>query len=295
MPAIAGCINREECELHFQARKRSRESLVPYSIDCTNKYTVFEKQELVIKVCKARNIEYNPAELVSHGSTLAKALSNAPLGRPWADLDTQDLVFCDTEFTSSDRLCQVALVSSTGEILLNAIIDYGKSLEELIAEEKQELRPIQRHISKCTLTKFYGTGNLLQIPRLSPETLSIAIDRLGLYGKWLAEYSTSGHLEYDNLSRCLDTFVPQQRQWTLPPQERVLSLYHLIRRMAHNISPSLTLPVVYVSLFGLSDLLARQHYLADIDAVKTAEVSEALKRSAKKPISSYFKSTTGPS
>ena len=218
-------------------------------------------------------------------------------------MESEDVLFFDTEFTNSKRLCHCAVVDITGKPLLNAVIDYNLSLEELLEEEYRatpEGLPYARIMNNGTIRKFYGEvrADVAAIPRLTPVELAQAIADLCIQSKWLIEYSITGHLDYDIICQCLAQYAPQFSNAILPPVQRVLSLYPILRQMAHGIVP-LTLPVVYIAIFGLNNALSREHHLADIDSIKLARVFDFIKiANVQRPtrlITSYFQSSTSSS
>ena len=193
--------------------------------------------------------------------------------------------FYDTEFHPVGRLCQVAFVTIDGELLLNAIIDYGISKEQMIEEDLQYTstdHTITRRIIRCVIEKFYGRHETDAI-YLTPAELADRLYELGLSNTILVEYSTSGHLDYDNVVRCLDTVGPAVADDVLP-ENRNLSVMKLTRSMTgYSGNKGLSLVRVFHTLFP-SHPLARQAHYASIDAIKTAMVFQWLVQHAGRTI-----------
>lgn len=183
----------------------------------------------------------------------------------------------DTEFTGTERLCQVAFVNLEGDTLLNAVIDYGLSRQEMLQQELAQIPTDNRpscNVTHGALQRFYGWKKVANAVYITHAVLVEKLKQLNLSDKILVEYSCTASLDYNILRDCLRRAGSDTSQ-ILPPNYR-LSVLQLLRKMLNEpTTGGFSLIRVFGALFEGHHLVTQAHY-ADVDSIKTAIIFKYL-------------------
>lgn len=136
----------------------------------------------------------------------------------------------DTEFTGTRRLCQVAFVILDGDVLLNTIVNYGKTKEEIIEEDCAQLgaqNSTDHSVTLGSARKFYGVERVEDAEYLIPAEIADPLRQLHISKYTMVEYSALASCDYSIIQSCLIR-VSSSTEGEVLPVYRHLSGFHLM-------------------------------------------------------------------
>lgn len=187
----------------------------------------------------------------------------------WSEMFSEDICVVDTEFARG-CLLQLGIVNNVENTTLNAITDYGRTLEQILEMlTLTDLPNDNAWIIRCTVLKFYSPGVFPEIQRVTPTRLAALLEDSHLKDKCKVEWSCA-FTDFYNIKRCLNEVSPTLITDIWPPVERNFMALQLMRYLVLGVS-GLSLESVFAKIF-LGHEFCLQHHLADVDAMKAWRV-----------------------
>ncbi|KAI9874957.1 MAG: hypothetical protein M1830_009083, partial [Pleopsidium flavum] len=231
------------------------------------------KKSLVDSATAERNtrlsLDSGPAANIETSDELLKYIRNTTIQLPfdWSNIRRilqskgRHLYFIDTEF-AGNLLCEVALVNTEGEIVLEAIIEHHKTPRQLMAGSKTK-----NFLLANVIAKFYGPA-ARRLPRVTMSDLADKLEEIGFGPETLlVEWSTS-NCDWHQLNNGLRSI---RRENLMPPVDRSLKTVPFLRNGIFKGLTTCSLPLLYPYLFPACDMASRSHY-AGVDALKLWKV-----------------------
>lgn len=173
------------------------------------------------------------------------------------------MYFWDCEF-AGPRLCSLSIRDKDGVLILNATIEYGLTLETMLAEFSGD--GMYYDLARNSLQMHYGDNRGPRFPaeRITPDRLADKLDELNMKDQHVVEWSTS-FCDIDHIHRCLASVG---REASAPERTKVFrGLVEM--KNAYEMKGKVDMGLnAFFNLLCPEDEACNRHHVAEVDTYK---------------------------